>query len=76
MQKIVTRSVLIIDDNPAVGEVLSLNDIRPLNALTPDEGLAMLQDEAIEKRGSRRAAFAVRLKFSTSLRRHAVVFGI
>ncbi|MBB5360340.1 DNA-binding NtrC family response regulator [Rhodanobacter sp. ANJX3] len=47
-----TRSVLIIDDNPAVGEALSLalslHDIRPLTALTPDEGLAMLQREAID----------------------------
>jgi len=40
------RCVLIIDDNPAVGEalslVLSLRDIHPLVATTPEEGLAML----------------------------------
>lgn len=40
------RTVLIIDDNPAVGEALSLalslNEIKPLTALTPDEGLAVL----------------------------------
>ncbi|EIL87197.1 response regulator with CheY-like receiver, AAA-type ATPase, and DNA-binding domains [Rhodanobacter fulvus Jip2] len=40
------RTVLIIDDNPAVGEALSLalslNEIKPLTALTPDEGLASL----------------------------------
>ena len=47
-----TRTVLIIDDNPAVGEALSLalslHEIRPLTALTPDEGLAMLDREAID----------------------------
>jgi DNA-binding NtrC family response regulator len=46
------RTVLIIDDNPAVGEALSLalslNEIRPLTALTPDEGLAQLQREAVD----------------------------
>ena len=51
-RKKMTRSVLIIDDNPAVGEALSLalslHDIRPLMALTPDEGLAMLQRESID----------------------------
>lgn len=40
------RCVLIIDDNPAVGEalslVLSLRDIHPLVATTPEEGLALL----------------------------------
>ena len=40
------RCVLIIDDNPAVGEalslVLSLRDIHPLVATTPEEGLARL----------------------------------
>ncbi|KQX97107.1 histidine kinase [Rhodanobacter sp. Root480] len=40
------RTVLVIDDNPAVGEALSLalslNEIKPLTALTPDEGLALL----------------------------------
>jgi len=46
------RSVLIIDDNPAVGEALSLalslRDIRALVALTPDDGLAMLASERID----------------------------
>ncbi|OOG36322.1 sigma-54 dependent transcriptional regulator [Rhodanobacter sp. C05] len=46
------RTVLIIDDNPAVGEALSLalslHEIRPLAALTPDEGLALLQREAVD----------------------------
>ncbi|WP_049621143.1 sigma-54-dependent transcriptional regulator [Frateuria defendens] len=41
------RSVLIIDDNPAVGEalslLLSLHDIRPLVAATPEQGLAQLE---------------------------------
>ncbi|GAA0239522.1 sigma-54-dependent transcriptional regulator [Rhodanobacter caeni] len=40
------RTVLVIDDNPAVGEALSLalslNEIKPLTALTPEEGLAVL----------------------------------
>ncbi|MGN6327691.1 MAG: sigma-54-dependent transcriptional regulator [Rhodanobacter sp.] len=40
------RTVLVIDDNPAVGEALSLalslNEIKPLTALTPEEGLALL----------------------------------
>jgi len=43
------RTVLIIDDNPGVGEalslLLSLRDIRPLYAATPDEGLALLARE-------------------------------
>ncbi len=47
-----TRTVLIIDDNPAVGDALSLalslHEIRPMTALTPDEGLAMLDREAID----------------------------
>jgi DNA-binding NtrC family response regulator len=46
------RCVLIIDDNPAVGEALSLalslRDIRPLVALTPEDGLAMLARERID----------------------------
>jgi DNA-binding NtrC family response regulator len=46
------RSVLIIDDNPAVGEalslLLSLHDIRPLVALTPQEGLAALARESVD----------------------------
>ena len=41
------RTVLIIDDNPAVGEalslLLSLHDIRPLVALNQAEGLAALE---------------------------------
>jgi len=40
------RTVLIIDDNPAVGEalslLLSLHDIRALTAHTPEAGLALL----------------------------------
>ncbi len=47
-----TRTVLIIDDNPAVGEALSLalslHEIRPLTALTPDEGLAVLERDAVD----------------------------
>ena len=47
-----TRTVLIIDDNPAVGEALSLalslHELRPLTALTPDEGLAALGREAVD----------------------------
>ncbi len=47
-----TRTVLIIDDNPAVGEALSLalslHEIRPLTALTPDEGLATLARESVD----------------------------
>src|SRR5690348_14845604 len=46
------RTVLIIDDNPSVGEalslLLSLHDIRPLIALTPQEGLAMLDRELVD----------------------------
>jgi DNA-binding NtrC family response regulator len=46
------RKVLIIDDNPAVGEALSLllqlRDIRPLVATTPDEGLAVLAREGAD----------------------------
>ena len=46
------RTVLIIDDNPAVAQALSLlfglHDIRTLTAITPQKGLTMLaQDEAI-----------------------------
>ncbi len=47
-----TRSVLIIDDNPAVGEALSLalslHDIHPLAALTPEQGLALLARESVD----------------------------
>ncbi len=46
------RTVLIIDDNPAVGEalslLLSLHDIKPLMALTPEQGLAMLEREPVD----------------------------
>ncbi|OOG59844.1 sigma-54 dependent transcriptional regulator [Rhodanobacter sp. C03] len=46
------RTVLIIDDNPAVGEALSLalslHEIRPLTALTQNEGLALLDREAVD----------------------------
>src|SRR6478752_677612 len=45
------RTVLIIDDNPGVGEalslLLSLRDIRPLYAASPEEGLALLSREAV-----------------------------
>ena len=46
------RTVLIIDDNPAVGEalslLLSLHDIRPLVALNQAEGLATLERERVD----------------------------
>jgi len=46
------RTVLIIDDNPAVGEALSLalslNEITPRVALTPEEGLAVLAREPVD----------------------------
>jgi DNA-binding NtrC family response regulator len=46
------RTVLIIDDNPAVGEalslLLSLHDIRPLVALTPEDGLEVLERESVD----------------------------
>ncbi len=46
------RCVLIIDDNPSVGEALSLalslRDIRPLVALTPQDGLATLAHERVD----------------------------
>jgi DNA-binding NtrC family response regulator len=46
------RTVLIIDDNPAVGAALSLalslNDIRALTAVTPADGLALLQRERVD----------------------------
>jgi DNA-binding NtrC family response regulator len=51
-QNALMRTVLIIDDNPAIGQalslLLSLNDIRPLIALTPDEGLALLARERVD----------------------------
>jgi DNA-binding NtrC family response regulator len=46
------RTVLIIDDNPAVGEalslLLSLHEIRPLVAHTPEEGLGRLSRERVD----------------------------
>ncbi|MFL6697437.1 MAG: sigma-54-dependent transcriptional regulator [Vitreoscilla sp.] len=46
------RTVLIIDDNPGVGEALalalSLRDIRPLVALSPEQGLALLDRERVD----------------------------
>ena len=46
------RTVLIIDDNPGVGEALalalSLRDIRPLVALDPEQGLALLDREQVD----------------------------
>jgi DNA-binding NtrC family response regulator len=46
------RTVLIIDDNPGVGEALalalSLRDIRPLVALGPEQGLALLEREDVD----------------------------
>ncbi len=46
------RTVLIIDDNPAVGEALSLalslHEIRTHCALTPEQGLDMLEREQVD----------------------------
>ncbi|MEO5687060.1 MAG: sigma-54 dependent transcriptional regulator [Burkholderiaceae bacterium] len=46
------QTVLIIDDNPGVGEALalalSLRDIRPLVALGPAQGLALLERECVD----------------------------
>jgi DNA-binding NtrC family response regulator len=46
------RTVLIVDDNPGVGEALalalSLRDIRPLVALSPEQGLALLEREHVD----------------------------
>ncbi|KGI78599.1 sigma-54-dependent transcriptional regulator [Oleiagrimonas soli] len=46
------RTVLIIDDNPAVGEalslLLSLHDIRPLIASSQGEGLAVLARDRVD----------------------------
>ncbi|QPF73193.1 sigma-54-dependent Fis family transcriptional regulator [Roseateles sp. DAIF2] len=46
------RTVLIIDDNPGVGEalslLLSLQEIRPLVALDPAQGLALLAREPVD----------------------------
>ncbi len=46
------RSVLIIDDNPGVGEalslLLSLHDLRALVATDPAQGLALLERESVD----------------------------
>jgi DNA-binding NtrC family response regulator len=46
------RTVLVIDDNPAVAQALSLlfglHDIRTLTAFTPQKGLAMLAHERVD----------------------------
>jgi DNA-binding NtrC family response regulator len=46
------RTVLVIDDNPAVGTALdvlfSLREIRTLIAHTPDDGLAVLERERVD----------------------------
>lgn len=46
------RTVLVIDDNPAVGQALdllfSLHDIRTLKAASPEEGLAVLAGQAVD----------------------------
>src|ERR1700722_12486960 len=46
------RTVLVIDDNPAVAQALSLlfglHDIRTLTAFTPQKGLAALAQERID----------------------------
>ena len=46
------RNVLVIDDNPAVGTalslLLSLRDIQPLVALSPVQGLALLETQDID----------------------------
>jgi DNA-binding NtrC family response regulator len=51
-QNTLMRTILVIDDNPAVITALqvlfSLRDIRTLRALTPEEGLATLARERID----------------------------
>ena len=46
------RSVLVIDDNPAVPQALGLlfrlHDIRTLTAATPEQGLALLAREQVD----------------------------
>jgi DNA-binding NtrC family response regulator len=46
------RTVLVIDDNPAVAQALSLlfglHDIRTLTAITPQKGLAALAQERVD----------------------------
>src|SRR5690606_35942345 len=45
-------TILVIDDNPTVGTALeilfSLQDLRTLCATSPEEGLALLRDEAVD----------------------------
>ncbi|KFN48795.1 sigma-54-dependent transcriptional regulator [Arenimonas composti] len=45
-------TILVIDDNPTVGTALeilfSLHDLRTLCATSPEEGLALLRDEAVD----------------------------
>jgi DNA-binding NtrC family response regulator len=46
------RTVLVIDDNPAVATalevLLSLNEIRTVSAISPEQGLALLEREAVD----------------------------
>src|SRR5258708_8353336 len=46
------RTVLVVDDNPAVAQALSLlfglHDIRTLAAVTPEQGLALLGRESVD----------------------------
>jgi DNA-binding NtrC family response regulator len=46
------RTVLVVDDNPAVAQALSLlfglHDIRTLTAITPQKGLAALANERVD----------------------------
>ncbi|UXI67574.1 sigma-54-dependent transcriptional regulator [Tahibacter amnicola] len=46
------RTVLVIDDNPSVATaleiLLSLNEIRTVSAVSPDEGLALLEHESVD----------------------------
>ena len=46
------RTVLVIDDNPAVSQALSLlfglHDIRTLTAVTPQKGLSMVAREKVD----------------------------
>lgn len=52
MPKYAMRCVLIIDDQPAVREalslLLSLREIRPLTAASPEQGLALLARERVD----------------------------
>jgi DNA-binding NtrC family response regulator len=46
------RTILVIDDNPAVAQALSLlfglHDIRTLTAITPQKGIALLAQERVD----------------------------